>query len=302
MTPQKFSTKQLGVLVFGLIVLGVLVYMFFHRENNQPVVPNTIAIAEQNSKGQQQENPSFTTTFTPLGTVEKIGQKVLSFITGVENSGKTGEVVKGTTVPFIAEVDTAAYEKAIFDIMTPEPVREAFRRHQALLVAKGIIDKSKVNPLSNTDEVTRFVYDTFVRYINDPRVSSTERANAKSALTRLPDVVAYERRRAERILRGESADRIPTHFLAFLTLSTPKAEAAWYTTSECYKDDNPESKAVGYNMIATCCNCGFEGEDYVEDCGTNSVECGEPLGCLNMTCELYENAIWNPDTLMCGCG
>ena len=103
------------------------------------------------------------------------------------------------------------------------------------------------------------------------------------------------------------------------------AEAAWFTTPDCYKDDDPNYLPPGYSAIAPCCNCGIiivnAGKtcvaSFVLDCGTNETTCliastcahYIPLGCLNLICMVLPNAIWDgppgadpPITGICGCG
>lgn len=86
----------------------------------------------------------------------------------------------------------------------------------------------------------------------------------------------------------------------------------WHTTPDCYKDLAPFNPIPGFNSLAICCNCGLFCAPplacvFVPDCGPFSVACTIPLGCLNLNCKLWPNAIWdkftNPlGTGICGCG
>lgn len=97
----------------------------------------------------------------------------------------------------------------------------------------------------------------------------------------------------------------------YIMLQAKPAYAGWYTSPDCYKDDNENYNVEGFNGWAFCCNCGIKCYGYycvyVEDCGQNSANCDYPLGCLNLICQSWPNAIWdgfnNPDgTGICGCG
>lgn len=305
MTPPKLSARQLGMLVLGLVVLGVLAYVVLRREKNEPLAPNNIAISTTNSKGQHQESPSGATTFTPLGAVERVGQKILSFITDAQKNSETEQIFKGAPSAQETSDQQKEREARVFEIMFPEPVIAAYRENQAILVSVGVLDAKEVNPLTNTTEAERYIRNRFETYINNPQVSVNEKMVAIRALAHLPYIMSYERARAERILRGASTDRIPSKLTSFLALSIPVAQAEWKTTDPCYKDDNPKSKVQGYNNISTCCNCGeycSYGCKYYDDCGENSTKCNVPQGCLNLDCKMYQNALWDRNTGTCGCG
>lgn len=110
----------------------------------------------------------------------------------------------------------------------------------------------------------------------------------------------------------------------YTLLQVEPAYAQWVTNPDCYKDDNPNYNTVGFNGWAFCCNCGIKiyvcgdscCEEWHDDCGENNRDCeGDcgtiKLGCLNLVCENWPNAIWdrlddgadypNP-TGICGCG
>jgi len=96
------------------------------------------------------------------------------------------------------------------------------------------------------------------------------------------------------------------------------AYASWVRSPDCYKDDDPDYNIPGFNARIFCCNCGIVifvcgetcCEEFVEDCGEQGNECEQrsdcapyiPLGCLNLICGSWPNAIWDPDTGTCGCG
>ena len=105
------------------------------------------------------------------------------------------------------------------------------------------------------------------------------------------------------------------------------ADAGWFTTPDCYKDNNPEYLVEGFTVVTGCCNCGviiYECGDaccasFIPDCGPNGYTCAVasncanyiPLGCLNASwaCGNWPNAIWDgppgavqPITAICGCG
>jgi len=61
-------------------------------------------------------------------------------------------------------------------------------------------------------------------------------------------------------------------------------------SGECYQEKNSGYSSVGSNLWAPCCNC----EQKVGN------KC-RPVGCLNKVCE-GKNAIWHPQTGICGCG
>lgn len=89
-----------------------------------------------------------------------------------------------------------------------------------------------------------------------------------------------------------------------LFLANP-ADARWVTQPECYKDDNPDNEQKGNDAAAFCCNCGLKcGKAcvFIQDCGQNGQNCNVQLGCLNQICGNWPNAIWDPQTFICGCG
>jgi len=105
--------------------------------------------------------------------------------------------------------------------------------------------------------------------------------------------------------------------LSILSLPEAEADAPWWHTlltgsSDCYKDEDEDFKPLGPNLWAACCNCGLTfdiefGTVFNLDCGPFSVFCDIPLGCLNLVCIDWPNAIWDafwyPNGMgICGCG
>ena len=91
---------------------------------------------------------------------------------------------------------------------------------------------------------------------------------------------------------------------------------SWNTSPDCYKDLNALNPVPGVNLWAFCCNCGLYcsyGCVFIYDCGPYSTSCNVPLGCLNLVCQSWPNAVWdawwyfgsppgNIPTGICGCG
>lgn len=98
-------------------------------------------------------------------------------------------------------------------------------------------------------------------------------------------------------------------FLSNLLPIAPEAKAFWYTFPDCYKDDIPVYPVPGFSLWDPFCNSGFYcayGCTFVYDCGYQGVYCNVPIGCLNLICRAWPNAIWDavwyPGTGICGCG
>lgn len=98
--------------------------------------------------------------------------------------------------------------------------------------------------------------------------------------------------------------------IGYVLLLAEPAAAGWTTAPDCYKDDDPSNQSLGGNTPVFCCNCGIVfvcGKGgcfpvFVPDCGPQSAICDVPLGCLNLICQNTPNAIWDPQTFICGCG
>lgn len=301
--------KQVGVVLgmFLLVLGGILLYT---NQENDPSLDLNNELSEvfsDDDKGQSTESPYAVRRFTPIQNAKNIANKALSFI-GLSDENVENSIISKGTFPAVVEkeADKAAHEQAIFAIVFPQQVLASFDRNQNKMILAGIISESSRNPLSNEDDAVRFIRDQFALYLTLKDVSLSDKQNAARALEQIPQVIANERLRAERILQGKSASQEPSRLLAFLSLSIPIAHATWYTDDPCYKDDAEDSGTIGTDLSATCCNCGFyyDGYDtvYYDDCLEDSTQCNIPLGCLNLYCEFYENAIWDSRTSICGCG
>lgn len=161
-----------------------------------------------------------------------------------------------------------------------------------------------------TDEVyaglSRAVANTFPAYIERQRALLKSGQTAETPLPGFQRIAPApnDRAFAEALVDGVS------YSLSFIV---PKAEAAWVTKGDCYKDDDPKYPILGFSVPEFCCNCGIKCYgyycEYVDDCGTNGAACDYQLGCLNGVCqkEVWPNAIWDAywypaSSLMCGCG
>ena len=91
--------------------------------------------------------------------------------------------------------------------------------------------------------------------------------------------------------------------------TTNYAEAGWFVSPDCYKDNAPDYTVPGFNGFTFCCDCGLNwecGPDgcicvFELHCGPSFCDC-ENFGCLNGQCGAWPNAIWDPATGTCGCG
>lgn len=305
MTSPTMNIKKLLTFVLGgVVVVGGAIFLSGAQETAPQEVVSAQKI-EEKAKGQIEKTPYFSTNFAPLPSASKFGEKIVSFITKEENASGDDAQNKGT-LGFSGTLGQKSTEEAkIFAIMFPEPTLRAFHENQTKLIAVGVMAESERIALTTEQEVTQYIQRRFESYLNEPSVSDEEKAVARRTIQRLPQVMRSERERAERILRGEVAEKIPSPLMSALTLAIPRAEAFWYTIPDCYKDDNPFSMVPGYTNIALCCNCGYHCSDgcaYFQDCGFQSIACNVPLGCLNLECKFYQNAIWSSLTGICGCG
>ncbi|MCP3686578.1 MAG: hypothetical protein GY861_28400 [bacterium] len=138
------------------------------------------------------------------------------------------------------------------------------------------------------EELRKVTRERLPRIMEYDRKKLIERHNAQSSLLRAAYAFVAERFKEEDSVIG----------LFFNT-----AYAEWVTEGDCYKDD--ADSGSGFNGATFCCNCGMfcsKGCKWYDDCGTNSTKCNVDLGCLNSTCMMNQSAIWDEQTMVCGCG
>lgn len=136
-----------------------------------------------------------------------------------------------------------------------------------------------------------------------PGLTEQEKAELRNTGTRSRLLLRDQSFATEKNARSLVRDLIDgVKYIFFLA---DPAYASWVTQPECYKDDDPDNKQEGVDAAAFCCNCGLKcGKAcvYVHDCGQNGQNCNVQLGCLNQICGQWKNAIWDPQTFICGCG
>lgn len=168
-----------------------------------------------------------------------------------------------------------------------------------------ILERARANDWITEEEFERFRHG--IREVL-PRLIERERENFRrgvpSSLT-LPRDQRFSESTTVRTLVQNLLDGIK-----YVLLSAEPVSAGWTTAPDCYKDDDPSSRALGFNAASFCCNCGIVwicGKGgcvpvFVPDCGPDSSVCDVPLGCLNAVCKDKPNAIWDPGSGICGCG
>jgi len=222
-------------------------------------------------------------------------------------------------------------EELVFDRLWPPTYRDSLYNVQLLMKNEGFIDEKDINPNPATDEEISVILRQLVAYAAERGFITEEQKEVYiyHITTTLKDDVTRERQSYEREFKSVSVmlggqkfliSTENTHDLvrdildavAFV-LIPQEARASWVTGGssfglggDCYKDDAPFFTVPGFNSVIGCCNCGLNCTGFVcvsvPDCGPHSMGCTIPLGCLNLQCGAWPNAIWDPQTGICGCG
>lgn len=226
-------------------------------------------------------------------------------------------------------------DSEIFEKMWPSVYRSDLRKFEEFMMQDGFINSSERSPMLSDEDMFDF-YKTMLNYAHSKQwVSEENYHNLLRGVTEiLPNVLGLEKA----ILRGErggssfllpggqrmaqdKSDTLVSNIiegLKYVFSFAEPANAAWYRDIDCYKDDIFPYPIPGPNLYSFCCNCGFyfvpAGTKcvpiYESDCGEFNETCIEkskcapplPLGCLNLACAAWPNAIWDPLTGICGCG
>lgn len=232
-----------------------------------------------------------------------------------------------TIQPQLKDKRSLPTEQEVFDRLWPPSYRSNLIMFQDLMIKDGFMPEREKNIQIDTDEEVYAILLKIIDFAALQHWITNDKAVAfrRGAGEILPDLIREERKSLEMgrnmtgILLGQpqlaSQSKTGRSLLEDILeglnyfLGARTANAGWTTTSsvgDCYKDDNPESIVPGFNAWAPCCNCGLYCIayycEYVPDCGPYSTQCNVPLGCLNLICAAWQNAIWDYMTGICGCG
>lgn len=213
-------------------------------------------------------------------------------------------------------------DSEIFDKMWPKEYREGLRDLEDTMIKDGFIKPEHKSRMASDGDMFAF-YKTTLEYARSKLwVSEKEYKNLLHGVTVvLPEIVGREKAGLrlqknskapipgrQRVVGGAGTvlmrDILDGLFYVF-SFAEP-ANAAWFRDIDCYKDDIPIYPIPGPNLWSFCCNCGLlctpKGCIFFDDCGPEGAFCNKPLGCLNLACRVWPNAIWSPITGSCGCG
>lgn len=213
-------------------------------------------------------------------------------------------------------------DSEVFEIIWPLEYRTGLKKVEDVLVQEGFVATSTRNSMASDQDMFGF-YKTLLEFARKKQwVNEEQYHNFYRGVTEvLPSIMAREksalrmRHRQTTPFPGSqrvSGREIPAFTkdlldgLAYIFSFAEPADAAWITGVDCYKDDLPIIPVIGPNLWGFCCNCGCRYVLYtcvfIPDCGTNSLACDIPFGCLNLECATWTQAIWDPTTGVCGCG
>ncbi len=285
----------------------------------------------------QQENASeisFRDLFQP---VVRPLEPAVSYIGDVFSGETKPDDSSGADVPYVPnEPVSALSEEQIFEIIWPKDYRNALVMLQDLMVKDGFIAESrKISVMQSDDQVYAALLSIVDYAVKEGWVVPADFEKLRAGIKELEKIITAERANLRRhgklsdgvLLPGgqriSKTPQIKQDFFSMiidglkysLTVQSANAQIpgvpGWHTTPDCYKDLAPAYWVPGPNLWAFCCNCGLlctpVGCTFIPDCGPFSVACNVPLGCLNLMCIAWPNAIWdapwNPlGTGICGCG
>jgi len=190
---------------------------------------------------------------------------------------------------------SALTDEEWFNIAYPDYYLAYLGLLQNLMVEKGFLTASEKVEFKEEKDINLFLHKVIDFAVKENVYDEQEAVNAKYGL----DVVLPMLQKEERIQWNKT--------LSVLILEALKIKTAWaQTTGDCYREGVSTGK--GSNLWAMCCNCGwgYYGKTivYFKDCGTlSSVTCNVyEAGCKNSTCQSPKPMIWDPETMICGCG
>ncbi len=315
-----------------LLVLGTGAVLFYSygrdggMKNTGQAGKNSNYVVE-NSKQQNKDSKKENFLLIPArkpdsvsdigGEVSQIMNKGLGLLNELKDNLELKDYgeKKETPVPTISDTE-------VFNKLWPQEYRLSLRPIEDQMVKEGFITEEKKNPMADDKNMFAF-YRTMLDYAKSkgwvkedryqslrhgidevfPSIIRQERANLKrTGVT--GEVLPKDQKLSAKKPFSQTANDILDGLRYVFSFAEP-ANAAWFRDVDCYKDDNPLYPIPGPNLWAFCCNCGMLCTYYcvfLEDCGPEGAYCNRPLGCLNLACRAWPNAIWDPLTGVCGCG
>lgn len=288
---------------------------------------------EKPSYNQETPAPTETASMTKVKKVKEEKAPTLQYIA-------EGTPIQQSTTTESKTEEVIITEEEIFFMMNPPEFIDTLTFYQDQLIQLGEIKETERVVINSEENLVAFLLRG-LEYLEKQNVLSSEDAERfktflKEEYLNIRKQEAVElRQKTERNHSGSSSLSIKKFSRrppAPLTLTAPPqiqlsqklgivnvikilshtflpkhVNAAWVNMGNiCYKDDNPSYFVAGQNLWAPCCNCGLRCRKGsctpVYDCGPYGARCDIQLGCLNMACRSWPNAIWDMQTGICGCG
>lgn len=331
------NTRAIGM--YGAVagVIFLLGFFMFFR-NTGSVEKREVVVRKDTPTAYSESYPSgFQELFRP---VIRPLEPAVSYITGVF-SGESNNSSEGTKsvdaeTEHVSTSRSVLSEEQIFQILWPQSYRDALVMLQDLMIKDNFITSAEKTTAIATDEQIYTVLFKIAEYAKKQGwVGSVDFDQLRTGIQELERTISAERanlRTSGKISNGvllpggQNINKTPLTKQSFfsmiidglkysLTVNRANAQIpgvpGWHTTPDCYKDLAPLQPVPGVNLWSFCCNCGLLctpfGCTFIPDCGPFSAICDIPLGCLNLVCGAWPNAIWdqftNPfGTGICGCG
>ncbi|MEK7643150.1 MAG: hypothetical protein AAB372_01750 [Patescibacteria group bacterium] len=214
-------------------------------------------------------------------------------------------------------------EREIFDDLFPSFYLASLNHIQGQLIEIGWIDSQKRKALDTEPRVLEFLGAT-QEILIDHGAYPDEKARAaaryavtkgyprlleqRKALLRRPQASIFDVFDLSHPVIADYEEQLG-RVISLVFTAVPEAHAQinvpgiWETFDTCFKGINPAQGNVGKDFYSFCCNCGIKFYGYIPvfmtDCGpfagkdAQSELCDIHLGCLNKTCEGWNNAIWD---------
>lgn len=324
-----------GVLLVGAFFFLWHVWVLVNTTTVNAVVEEKEALDMRLAPETNTESYSFQELFQPV--IQPL-EPIISYMTGsfLDESVDLDYTVKNDSPSYVYGGDKVVLsEKEIFQWTWSADYQIQLMALQDVMITDSFLNKSeKISIISTNEDVYKILGNLFDYALSKGWIVAVDADRLKKGLTELPRIVETDQAvlRAgsvpETILPGHQSFKFsPRDSRTLATtiidgikyvFSLPEVSAAqipgvpgWHTAPDCYKDLVPINPVPGPNLLAFCCNCGLLCTltrcIFIPDCGPFSKFCNIPLGCLNLMCKAWPNAIWdafsNPlGTGICGCG